>query len=138
MSVLDPWLDAAAIAGSLKTPSSRLIVLLGAQSWCMKCRELRPLFEAAAHEVPQDAWLWLDLEEHAEFIGDFLPEDMPLLLVYRAGALVHAVIASQAELHDVMRGRSDSSLANSTHIAPAAPTDLIARLALEDWGKQSA
>jgi len=37
-----------------------------------------------AHDLP----VWLDLEEHADFLGDYLPQDLPELLVYRSEKLV--------------------------------------------------
>lgn len=127
MNVLDPWLDAATIAASLQQRSASLVVLLGAESWCAKCRELRPVFEAAAANATAGAWLWLDLEEHAEFIGDFVPDDMPLLLVYFEGKLLHSAIASQSELDVVLHGRGEATVMHS------APPELLERLLDENW-----
>lgn len=124
MSVLDPWLDAAQIAASLR---QRLVVLLGAESWCAKCRELRPVFEAAALEASGEAWLWLDLEEHAEFVGDFIPDDMPLLLVYCEGELVHSAVAGKSELDCVLRGSGNRVIAHRV------PPQLVTRLLDENW-----
>lgn len=82
--MLDPWSDAATIAGRLRQPGSFLVVLLAAESWCRKCREFRPVFDRAAQGANAgEVWLWLDLEDHAEFVGDSIPDDLPWLLVYR-------------------------------------------------------
>ncbi len=91
---LDPWTDAQALAQRLRAPGSELLVALGAEAWCDKCKTLRPLFEqlCSAQAPAQVTWLWLDLEEHAEFLGDFVPEDLPLLLRWRAGQLVQAAV----------------------------------------------
>lgn len=86
----DPWDDASAIAQQLARPHAELAVVIGARAWCEKCRQLYPGFEAfaaQAHAVPRVS-LWLDLEEHADFLGDFVPEDLPLWLQYREGRLV--------------------------------------------------
>lgn len=85
---LDPWRDAALLANRLSRPGNQLIMVLGAESWCDKCRKLRPDFDrlaAQAHEY--ETWLWLDLEDHAEFLGDHIPDDLPMLLVYSGATL---------------------------------------------------
>ncbi|WP_269632143.1 thioredoxin family protein [Pelomonas sp. BJYL3] len=93
-TVLDPWNDAQAIAQRLGQPGAELLVALGAEGWCIKCQSLRPRFEelCATQEPPQVTWLWLDLEDHAEFLGDFVPEDLPLLLRWRQGRLQQVAV----------------------------------------------
>jgi Thioredoxin len=91
---LDAWTDAAQIARRLAQANAELLVALGAEAWCAKCRALRPEFESHCQtKAPASVvWLWLDLEDHAEFIGDFIPDDLPLLLRYRAGQIVQAAV----------------------------------------------
>lgn len=89
MDVLDPWDDAAEIAKRLHRPGSTLVVLIGAEAWCEKCRNLRPHFEhlrsqLSAHVVA----LWMDLEDHSEFLGDYIPESLPEICIYQRGMLV--------------------------------------------------
>lgn len=95
---LDPWDDAKALQDHLATPGAELLVLLGAEAWCDKCKRIKPEFDVlCANELADHvAALWLDLEDHAEFIGSFVPDDLPLLLHWRAGhcvqtALVHHI-----------------------------------------------
>jgi thioredoxin-like negative regulator of GroEL len=92
---LDPWLDAQAIAQRLAQPDAELVVVIGAQGWCEKCRRLRPAFDrlAANRQGLRDVWLWLDLEEHADFFGGYIPDDLPLLLQFRAGRLLEWGVA---------------------------------------------
>lgn len=85
---LDPWRDASRIAARLAQAHTLLVLVVGAEQWCWRCRALRPVFDqlaalASEHEV----WLWLDLEEHTEFIGDFYPDNLPVLLTYRGEQL---------------------------------------------------
>lgn len=87
--LLDPWDDAARIAARLASPTNRLIVVIGAEAWCDKCREFKPHFDAVAANAPaHDLMLWLDLEDHQEFLGDYIPEDLPELLMYRQDTLL--------------------------------------------------
>ena len=88
-TALDPWNDAGLIAQRLNQQSAALFVIVGAEQWCEKCRDLRPHFDAfLANADSQATWLWLDLEEHAEFVGDFMPESLPMLIAYKGNQLV--------------------------------------------------
>lgn len=95
----DPWIDAQTLAERLSAPQAELLVALGAEAWCQKCAAMRPAFEAlrAQQEQPNLSWLWLDLEDHAEFIGDFVPEDLPLLLRWRQGQLQQVAVLEAIE-----------------------------------------
>jgi hypothetical protein len=87
MSLSDPWLDAEQIKVTLQHPKAELTVLIGA-AWCDKCQEMKQDFEKASetgHE--KHIWLCLDLEEHAEFILPYFPDNLPILLQYQKGQL---------------------------------------------------
>jgi hypothetical protein len=129
-ALLDPWTDAAAIAARLNAPSARLTVIIGATLWCASCRTFRPVFESLAAQQGQahDTWLWLDLEEHAEFLDDFIPDNLPLLLSYRGAQLTHALVPGEPSV----RALADL-LAQPAHIGQAAPPDIRARLMTPDW-----
>jgi hypothetical protein len=89
---LNPWDHAPQIAQHLANPAAELLLVLGAEAWCSKCRRLRPLFDALCEKsMPVHMLsLWLDLEEHAEFLGGFVPPDLPLLLRWHQGQCVQA------------------------------------------------
>lgn len=90
---LDPWIDAQRLAERLGQPGARLVVVLGAQAWCQKCRDYYPEFEASAAQAPaNESHVWLDLEEHSVFVDPFVPEDLPLQLIYEAGQLLTASV----------------------------------------------
>jgi hypothetical protein len=88
----DPWDNAAAIAAQLRRNDGELLVVLGAAAWCSKCKQLQPKFAAlCASSAPEHVlWMWLDLEDHAEFLGGFVPPDLPLLLRWYQGQCVQA------------------------------------------------
>jgi hypothetical protein len=47
------------------------------------------------------ASLWLELEDHAEFLGDSIPEDLPLLPLYRAGRMVQTTVIEEMDAHSL-------------------------------------
>ncbi len=86
---LDLWDDASLLAARLGEADALLFILVGAEKWCIKCRDLRPQFNSLAAEAKQgEVWLWLDLEDHSEFIGDYSPDSLPVLLTYLGTALL--------------------------------------------------
>ncbi|MCY0915472.1 thioredoxin family protein [Massilia sp. H27-R4] len=127
---LDPWSDAAEIAGRLASPSARLVLMLGAEDWCETCRIFRPVFDSIAHQRAgqQETWLWLDLEEHGEFLGDYIPDSLPLLVVYQGAQLTHAVIARQVNATAL-----EELLAQPSRIEHSALPDFRGRLMSSDW-----
>ncbi len=127
--LLDPWKDARTLAERLRARGSRLILVLGADAWCGKCRVMRPLFDARAAEATDDeVWLWLDLEDHAEFLRDYLPEDLPQLIVYE-GPVVAAcrTLAPTAEALDAAL-----AACGDAHTMAHDP-GIRANLLKEDW-----
>ncbi len=126
--ILDPWTDAAQIAGRLQQPGSRLVVAIAAESWCAKCRQQRPLFDATARNARSDeTFLWLDLEDHAEFVGDYLPDDLPMLLVYQDAELI---------THQVLRLDTASLAAHDTLQAHPADPHIWLQLAVNNWASE--
>lgn len=124
----DPWDDASLLAARGRSPLNRLVVVLGAEAWCSKCRDFKPVFEQAARHAPsKDLWIWLDLEEHADFLGSYLPEDLPELLIYRNTELVQ-----RAVLEDVHQFQALLT-APEQHF-PAETVPEIANLLMQrDW-----
>lgn len=49
--------------------------------WCGVCRDWRAAFDAAAARLPQDRFVWIDIEEDDEAMGDLDIETFPTLLV---------------------------------------------------------
>jgi thiol-disulfide isomerase/thioredoxin len=127
---LDPWDDAAWIAGKLGSPFNRLIVVIGAESWCEKCRALKPHFEQLARQSPdRDILLWLDLEEHQEFLGAYIPVSLPEVLIYKEMKLIARSLlsdGSEATLRTVLQTLPAGN-------ATAEDPDLARRLARQDW-----
>ena len=51
--------------------------------WCGTCREYRSGFEQLAGQFEGVRFLWLDIEDHAESLGDLDVENFPAILVRR-------------------------------------------------------
>ena len=64
--------------------------------WCKTCREYRPGFEALASRFPAMKFRWVDIEDHADEMGDLDITDFPTLLIFRgARVLFFGVIRPQ-------------------------------------------
>lgn len=128
-TLLDPWDDAAEIARRLEA-GDRLVVMIGAEAWCTSCQVLRPVFERFAGDQTNQGhvFLWLDLEDHSEFIGDFVPPSLPFLLAYDRGALTHGLIVDDLTTHGL-----GEALASRQRIEYEGMPSLHERLLLTDW-----
>jgi thiol-disulfide isomerase/thioredoxin len=61
-------------------PVPRWVVCLCAD-WCGTCREYRPAFDQVAAQYPGLRFLWLDIEDEAELVGELDIETFPTLLI---------------------------------------------------------
>lgn len=78
-------------------------------AWCDTCRSYRPGFEQLAAAHPDKRFVWIDIEDQADFIGDIDVENFPTLLIQRGNdvaffgtvlpdaKLADRLIAAQAE-----------------------------------------
>ena len=49
--------------------------------WCGACREWRAVFDAAAVANPQHRFVWIDIEDQGDVVGDLDIDTFPTLLV---------------------------------------------------------
>ena len=49
--------------------------------WCGVCKEWRSAFDRAAAEHPADRFVWIDIEDEDDLVGDVDIETFPTLLV---------------------------------------------------------
>ena len=49
--------------------------------WCGVCRDWRDAFDTVAARHPADRFVWVDIEDQAELVGDLDIETFPTLLV---------------------------------------------------------
>jgi thioredoxin 1 len=56
-------------------------------AWCDTCRAYRSSFEQLASLHPDKHFVWIDIEDQADFIGDIDVENFPTLLIQRGDAV---------------------------------------------------
>lgn len=93
INLLDAWDDFSKIKHILNNKKESIVIVLGA-SWCHKCDPVKKaIFRLAENVTPAVHWLWLDLEDHCEFLGNYSPETIPLVWVYQGDHLIrHGVV----------------------------------------------
>jgi thioredoxin-like negative regulator of GroEL len=50
-------------------------------AWCDVCTQYRPGFDALAARHPEALFLWIDIEDRADIVGEFDVENFPTLLI---------------------------------------------------------
>ncbi|GAB3431346.1 thioredoxin family protein [Massilia solisilvae] len=66
---------AAALAGD------RWIVACLCAAWCGTCESYRAAFDALAARHPDKVFVWIDIEDQADVVGDLDVENFPTLLL---------------------------------------------------------
>jgi thiol-disulfide isomerase/thioredoxin len=68
---------AAALAGG------RWVVACLCAAWCGTCASYRAAFDALATRHPDKLFVWIDIEDEADVVGDLDVENFPTLLLQR-------------------------------------------------------
>lgn len=84
MAVYFPERDAASIAERLQAQSDARLVACLCAEWCGTCREYLAVWEAAADRHPADCFVWIDIETHADALGDLDIQNFPTVMVQDA------------------------------------------------------
>jgi thiol-disulfide isomerase/thioredoxin len=97
---------AAALAGD------RWIVACLCAAWCGTCESYRATFEDLATRHPDKFFVWIDIEDHADVVGDLDVENFPTLLIQHHelvtffgtmlpdGGLAHRLVLAQTQQSD--------------------------------------
>lgn len=80
MAALDPVTQRDAIIAKLGTPGMLLVACLCA-AWCGTCREYQQAFDALADSHPEMCFVWVDIEDHADWLDDHDIENFPTILI---------------------------------------------------------
>lgn len=136
---LDPWNDASLLAQRLSPANACLFILIGAEQWCAKCRDLRPQFDSFAEQAKQnEVWLWLDLEDHAEFIGDYLPDNLPMLLAYQGETMIMCEVVENAEhaFSEHITHIRTRPISQFDQLPTTPDPGIRSRLVMQDWASE--
>jgi thiol-disulfide isomerase/thioredoxin len=71
-------------------------------AWCDVCREFRPGFDQLAAQHPDKRFVWVDIEDQADLVGDLDVDNFPTLLIQR-GDTVAFYGTVQPDLHQANR-----------------------------------
>ena len=104
---------------------SRWVFGLCAQ-WCGVCRDWRATFDAVAASHPGDRFVWIDIEDDDELVGDLEIDTFPTLLVGTAHrVLFFGPVMPSPELLTRLLASLDGSV---TPAEAADASDLLQRL----------
>ncbi len=88
----------------------RWVVACLCAAWCGTCGGYRAAFESVAARHPDKTFVWIDIEDQADVVGDLDVDNFPTLLVQRADTvaffgtmlpdaqLAERLVQAQAEL----------------------------------------
>ena len=66
----------------------RWVVACLCAAWCDVCKQYRPGFEALAAEHPEQQFVWIDIEDQADLVGDLDVENFPTILIQQCDVVV--------------------------------------------------
>lgn len=80
--------DAAALAQRVDSLPQGLVVACYCAAWCDTCRDYQSGFRAVSEKLPQHTFVWVDIEDHPQWLGDHDVEDFPTIVLQDATGTV--------------------------------------------------
>lgn len=98
-------------------------------AWCNTCAAYQPQFDQLATQYPQHYFVWVDVEENEELLGDEDVEDFPTILIQnKKGTLFFGSLLPHIEhLQRLLDHADDLPIQND--IGPGDFTALVAAAA---------
>jgi len=72
--------NSPALAQALEQPE-RTVVLCFCAAWCDACKAYQPKFEALGQQHPDICFIWADIEDYPELLGDEDVENFPTIAI---------------------------------------------------------
>ena len=88
MTLLVPGSDLTALRAQLAASPDAWLVACFCAAWCDTCEEYKPKLRALSSALPQHVFAWIDIEDHAELLGEVDVENFPTLLIQIGGRVV--------------------------------------------------
>ena len=63
--------------------SGRWVVACLCAAWCDVCKQYRSGFDALTGQYPQHQFVWIDIEDQADLVGDLDVENFPTILIQK-------------------------------------------------------
>jgi len=104
--------------------AKRLLVACLCAAWCGSCRDYRPTFDGLAGRFAESAdFVWVDVEDEADALGDLDIEDFPCLLIAAGDAtLFLGPVTPQAQTAErLIRSGLAGELAGAASAHPELP-----------------
>jgi len=121
--------DLATLHQRLQATPPELVVVCYCAAWCKTCTAYQPLFTALSQDYPHYAFVWVDVEENEELLGDADVEDFPTLLLQSSrGTLFFGSVLPHIEhLQRLVDHAAEMPVLNNT--GPGIFSDLVAAAA---------
>ena len=72
--------DTPALSNRLEA-SDLTLVLCFCAAWCDTCKEYQPKFEALSAQHAESCFVWIDIEDHPDLLGDEDVENFPTVAI---------------------------------------------------------
>ena len=95
--------------------SGRWVVACLCAGWCDVCKQYRAGFDTLAAQFPEHQFVWIDIEDQADLVGDLDVENFPTVLIQKQDIVAfYGTMLPEprliARLLDAQRDRSDDEL----------------------------
>jgi thioredoxin 1 len=77
------------IAPILPTDQDGWLIACLCAGWCNACTAYRPQFQQWSARHPEKSFVWIDIEDQADLVGDIELEKFPVLLIQRGDIVVY-------------------------------------------------
>jgi thioredoxin 1 len=118
----------------------RLLVACLCAAWCGSCREYRATFDALGDGFVGEAdFVWVDVEDEADSLGDLDIEDFPTLLIAAADTtLFLGPVTPQAQTAErLVRSALSGELEAAETAHPDLPAQVRGLAARGDFGRDA-
>jgi len=102
--------------------ASRISVVSLCAAWCDTCNEFRSGYDLLAESRPDATFVWLDIEDDADVVGDVDVENFPTLAIFRGTQPLHFGVSLP---HPPSIGRLIDALAAQGHPLGDAPEAVV-------------
>ena len=89
MTVITNREDDKGLLANAFADASRIAVISLCAAWCDTCNDFRSGYELLAQSRPDVIFVWLDIEDDAEAVGDVDVENFPTLAIFRGTQPLH-------------------------------------------------